>query len=165
MRTAYYMPHFETPKHHGSPAIWICQDGPSLRSSSGLFWRWGKHHCYILGGLHVYLANSSGQDCLFNSTFETTFKNMVRHRKSASCFELLTCEIMIHNNCWSFSWTQHRSNVVKPKASEWVTNGEVENRLDTIKEHLAPTAECFWAKMFGLSKIQNRIFFVSLPLI
>lgn len=40
-----------------------------------------------------YLAESSGQDVLFNSTFETTFKNQVRHRKPASCFELLMLTI------------------------------------------------------------------------
>lgn len=28
----------------------------------------------------------SAQDCLFNGTFEVTFKNLVRHRKAATWF-------------------------------------------------------------------------------
>lgn len=48
------------------------------------------------------------EDCLFNNTFETTFKNLVRHRRPVA---------------------------------EWLSNGEVENRLNAIQEQIEKEAK------------------------
>ena len=70
------------------------QVGPDRQKFSGLFWRPVSTTTWTLLSFLWWLGVPFfvHQDILFNNTFETTFKNMVRHRKAVTWFTLFKSE-------------------------------------------------------------------------